>query len=357
MTTEGVAVLGIGKRFGGSRVLDNVSLEIAPGEIVALLGPSGCGKTTTLRCLAGLEVPDEGRITIGTRVVFDAHQRLVVPTEKRNVGMMFQSYAIWPHMTIFENVAYGLRVQGVASREIEQRVHEGLQAVNLGGKASRFPATLSGGEQQRVALARSMVTHPTVLLMDEPLSNLDLKLRERMRLELREVLKRLGVTAVYVTHDQTDAMVLADRLVIMNAGKVVEAGEPRAVYERPTTQFSSEFLGSANIVDFVEVVEKGGGHFGRLRDGRLLRLAGQPRGLRHIIRPERIQLSENAADIGANALDGAITQSVYMGNLTYHTVKTGDLTLTVQTTGGGFAVGEQVRAVVPVAALVSVSMD
>ena len=355
MKTEGLLVEGIGKSFGASRVIDNVSLDIAPGEIVALLGPSGCGKTTTLRCLAGLETPDEGRIRIGDRVVFDASQRLAVPAEKRNVGMMFQSYAIWPHMTIFENVAYGLRVQRVAPAELERRVQSGLRAVNLADKAQRFPATLSGGEQQRVALARSMMTQPSVLLMDEPLSNLDLKLRERMRLELRDVLKELGVTAVYVTHDQADAMVLADRLVLMNAGKVLEIGEPRAVYERPRTQFASEFLGTANIVDFTELAEEGRLHSGRLPDGRLLALAEKPHGLRHILRPERIYFDAAGESGTSTTLEGHITQSVFLGNLTYHTVKSGDLVLMVQTTGGPHKAGDDVRIVLPAAALVSVS--
>jgi iron(III) transport system ATP-binding protein len=351
--SEGVRIEGIGKTFGATRVIADVSLEIAPGEIVALLGPSGCGKTTTLRCLAGLETPDEGRITIGERVLFDAATGTGVPAENRNVGLMFQSYAIWPHMTIFENVAYGLRVKRRPSEEIARRVGEALAAVNLGEKAGRFPATLSGGEQQRVALARSMVTQPSVLLMDEPLSNLDLKLRERMRLELREMLKRLGVTAVYVTHDQADAMVLADRLVIMNEGRVVEIGEPRAVYSRPRSLFASEFLGSANVIDFVETPEEGARHFGRLQDGRRLALGERPLGLRHIIRPESIELRDATHPGGENVLEGEIGSSVYLGNLTYYTVKSGGLSLLVQTNAVHFDKGDAVRAVLPAAALVS----
>ncbi|HYC37868.1 MAG TPA: ABC transporter ATP-binding protein [Usitatibacter sp.] len=359
MSKQAVLVEGLGKSFGSSKVVSEVSLAIGAGEIVALLGPSGCGKTTTLRCLAGLEHPDEGRITIGGRVVFDAASRVALPPEKRNVGMMFQSYAVWPHMTIFENVAYGLRIQGLPASEIRSRVEAGLRDVGLADKASRFPATLSGGEQQRVALARSMMTQPGVLLMDEPLSNLDLKLRERMRLELRDVLKRLGVTAVYVTHDQADAMVLADRLVIMSAGRVIEMGEPRQVYERPKSQFASEFLGTANVVDFAAVEADGDRHYGRLPDGRRLELADEPGGLRHIVRPERIQLVAPGASgsdgAGENVLEGEVAQSVYMGNLTYHTVRTGELALLVQTTGAGPRVGERVHAWLPRAALVCVA--
>jgi iron(III) transport system ATP-binding protein len=350
-TSQAVRLEHVNKSFGGSHVIRDVSLDIAPGEIVALLGPSGCGKTTTLRCMAGLETPDTGKIVIGDRVVFDSASRTVLPAEDRNVGMIFQSYAIWPHMTIFENVAFGLRVKKLPGSEITTRVTDALAAVNLADKASRFPATLSGGEQQRVALARSMVTQPSVLLMDEPLSNLDLKLRERMRLELREVLKRLGVTAVYVTHDQADAMVLADRLVIMNAGEVVESGEPRAVYDRPRTLFASEFLGTANIVDFTQVKQDGGRHFGVLPGGQALALAEAPRGLRHIIRPESVRLGEPPGT--PNSLQGKIGANVYLGNLTYYTVQAESLSLQVQSSAGGYREGDSVRVTLPATALVS----
>ena len=269
--------------------------------------------------------------------------------------MMFQSYAIWPHMTIFENVAYGLRVQKVAAAEIATRVHEALAAVNLGDKAKRFPATLSGGEQQRVALARSMVTQPGVLLMDEPLSNLDLKLRERMRLELRDVLKQLGVTAIYVTHDQSDAMVLADRLAIMSAGRIVEDGAPRAVYERPRTQFASEFLGTANVVVFTQILSEGERHFGCIADGRRIALDERPQGLCHIIRPERIRIVSPLGAAGDSMLEGRIEKCVYMGNLTYYTVKSGALSLLVQSNEGDLGAGSEVCVELPPSALVHVA--
>ena len=236
------------RRFGSAPAVDGISIEVRNGEFVALLGPSGCGKTTTLRLLAGFELPDAGRIAIGDRVVADLAQRVFVPAERRGIGMVFQSYAIWPHMTVFENVAYPLRVRRMSGQQLRRRVDDVLALVGLGGEASRPATSLSGGQQQRVALARALVYEPAVLLLDEPLSNLDVKLRERLRGELKAVQRRTGVTSVYVTHDQNEAMELGDRVAVMDHGRLLQYGTPDELWNRPRTRFVAEFVGSANIL-------------------------------------------------------------------------------------------------------------
>ncbi|MBV9568311.1 MAG: ABC transporter ATP-binding protein, partial [Hyphomicrobiales bacterium] len=227
--------------------VDNVSFDIAEGEFVVVLGPSGCGKTTTLRLIAGLASPDEGRILLGGEPVSDAALGLFVRPERRDIGMVFQSYAIWPHMNVFENVAYPLRVRKRRGAEIKDKVEAVLALVGLASEARRSAAQLSGGQMQRVALARALVFDPTLLLFDEPLSNLDLKLRERLRIELKELQRRTGLTSIYVTHDQAEAVELADRIIVMENGRVVQAGAPRELYRRPQSRFVAEFISSANI--------------------------------------------------------------------------------------------------------------
>lgn len=227
-----------------------VSATIAEGEIYALLGPSGCGKTTVLRCVAGLEMPDAGRIELRDRVLFDADAGVAVPAYERGMGMVFQSYAIWPHMDVFGNVAYPLQVARPAPRadEITRRVDEALELVGMRAFARRAATKLSGGQQQRVALARALVRRPQLLLLDEPLSNLDAKLRQEMRHELRELVKQLSITTLYVTHDQHEAFSLADRVAVMSEGRIVQEGLPREIYDRPRTAFIAAFLGNANLV-------------------------------------------------------------------------------------------------------------
>jgi iron(III) transport system ATP-binding protein len=351
-----VSVHNLRKVFGGETVLHGLDLEVEGCEIVALLGPSGCGKTTTLRCIAGLEQPDGGRITVGGRTLCDVEGGILVPPEQRNIGMMFQSYAVWPHLSVFENVAYGLRVKRLREAEIAAQVDQALTTVGLGHLARRYPSTLSGGQQQRVALARSLAAGPTLLLMDEPLSNLDLKLRERMRLELRDLLKELKQTAIYVTHDQADAMVMADRLVLMNAGAIAEIGVPREVYHHPRTAFGSEFLGSTNVLDFAEVhgADDGGGAFGRLAQGALLRVApaadpaADSRPLRHAIRPEHIAISrQGRPEWTANVLRGTVRKTVFLGNVTYYSLDCQGLPLLVQGQEEGFAVGDTLALHLP----------
>ncbi len=228
--------------------VNDLSFEAKAGEFLTLLGPSGCGKTTTLRLVAGLERPDRGDVYLGGRTLSAAASGLFVPPERRGMGMVFQSYAIWPHMTVFENVAYGLRVRRLPEVEVTTRVREALDLVQLGDLGARSASKLSGGQQQRVALARAFVFSPSVLLFDEPLSNLDAKLRAEMRVELKELQRRLDVTSVYVTHDLEEALAISDRIVVMRDGVIEQVGTPGEIYDRPRNTFVADFVGSANLI-------------------------------------------------------------------------------------------------------------
>ena len=228
-----VVLSGLSKSFDGTQVLVSFDLDVAEGELVSLLGASGCGKTTVLRLVAGLEVPDTGRITVGARTVFDAQEQRWIPPERRRIGMVFQSYAVWPHMDVLQNVAYPLKVARRPKAEIHERAMHILDLVGLAGLEKRRPAQLSGGQQQRVALARGLVMEPDVLLLDEPLSNLDAKLRVRMRRDIRRIQRETGFTVLYVTHDQEEALEISDRLVIMDAGRVLTLGTPDEVRDHP----------------------------------------------------------------------------------------------------------------------------
>ena len=246
---EDIRVVGLAKTFGRVRAVDDVSFDVRAGSLVSLLGPSGCGKTTTLRVVAGLEKPDAGEVYVGTRLLTSAARGVFLSPEKRRMGMVFQSYAIWPHMTVFENIAFPLRAKRVPGPEIRERVMAMLESLGLAGFHDRPAPLLSGGQQQRVALGRALVANPDVLLLDEPFSNLDARLREEMRLELKEVQARVGVTTLFVTHDQTEAMILSDRVLVMNTGRIAQDGDPEEVYERPRTQFIMDFLGQVNHVN------------------------------------------------------------------------------------------------------------
>ncbi|MEI7546719.1 MAG: ABC transporter ATP-binding protein [Actinomycetota bacterium] len=236
------------RRVGGAEVfaIDDVSLSVAPSEIVVLLGPSGCGKTTLLRCVGGFERPDSGSISIAGRPVFSSEPRTFVPPERRPVGMIFQSYALWPHMTVFDNVAYPLRCRKLAKSEVLERTSDILRSVGLDGLGNQHPGRLSGGQQQRVALARALVAGEKVLLFDEPLSNVDAKVRERLRVELLGMQAEFGFAALYVTHDQQEAMELADRVAVLNNGRVLQLGSPKEIYQRPATEFVANFVGKIN---------------------------------------------------------------------------------------------------------------
>ena len=243
-----VRLSGVSKSFGAVRAVDEVTLDAEEGKFLTLLGPSGCGKTTTLRMIAGLERNDGGRIQIGDRVMSSPEERLFVPPELRNIGMVFQSYAIWPHMSVFDNVAYPLRIRKRPGDEIRRRVGETLDLLSMNGLAERQATALSGGQQQRVAIARALVFEPSILLMDEPLSNLDAQLREQMRIQLRELQQRLGITTLYVTHDQEEAMVVADTIAVMHAGRLVQIGPPEEVYRRPASRTVAAFFGAPNLL-------------------------------------------------------------------------------------------------------------
>lgn len=244
------------KRFGAVHAVDGVSFTIERGEIFTLLGPSGCGKTTTLRLVAGLEEPDDGEIFIAGKPVAVPARGIYLPPEKRQLGMVFQSYAIWPHLSVFENVAFPLRVRRESRETVRQRVAQALEIVGLGGFAERGATELSGGQQQRVALARALVYEPEILLLDEPLSNLDAKLREQMRVEIRALQNKLGLTILYVTHDQVEAMTLSDRIAVVHRGRFEQVGRPEEVYEKPRTEFAAGFLG--RMVSFSGKIRKDG---------------------------------------------------------------------------------------------------
>jgi ABC-type Fe3+/spermidine/putrescine transport system ATPase subunit len=246
MTDNVLEVRGLAKAFGGEGGVRDVDLHLARSEVISLLGPSGCGKTTTLRCIAGFYKPDAGSITIGGRLV--ASRDVFVPPEDRQIAMVFQNYVLWPHMTAFQNIAYGLKLRHVARDEIRTRVDEMLALLGLTGLGARYPHELSGGQQQRVSVARSLVVRPQVLLLDEPFSNLDAKLRIEMRQEMRDLLQRLGISAVYVTHDQEEAMVISDRILLMDSGAIVEQGAPSELFEAPRTEFAARFFGVVNMI-------------------------------------------------------------------------------------------------------------
>jgi ABC-type Fe3+/spermidine/putrescine transport system ATPase subunit len=319
---------GVGKLFGAVPAVDDVSLEIVRGEIFTLLGPSGCGKTTTLRLVAGLERPDAGEITLRDRVVASVPRRTFVAPNQRNLGMVFQSYAIWPHMTVFENVAYPLELRGVRRAAVRQRVATVLELVGLTGLETRAATLLSGGQMQRLALCRALVYEPDLLLLDEPFSNLDAKLREQMRVELKLLQRRLGVTVLFVTHDQIEALSLSDRVAVMQRGRVEQVGAPRELYERPASAFVRDFLGQTVILRGV-VKELAGGTVTVAMDGPLAgcTLRGSPAAdtslaagaaVQLAIRPEDIEVAitgdatPDSAD--ANALVGTIEALLFVGD-------------------------------------------
>ena len=242
----GVRLSRLAKTFDSTVAVDNIDLDIADGSLTTFLGPSGCGKTTTLRMVAGLETPTSGTIMVGDEMMHG--DGVHVPAERRRIGMVFQSYAVWPHMKVFDNVAYPLKVRRTPKEELRRRTFAALKTVQLEDLADRFPAQLSGGQQQRVAVARAIVFEPQILLLDEPLSNLDAKLRVQMRAEIRELQQRLGVTTLYVTHDQHEALAISDQVAVMNKGKIVQLGTPREVYERPASRFVADFVGWTNFL-------------------------------------------------------------------------------------------------------------
>ena len=253
-----IEIQNLFKRFKKVVAINHIRLEVGKGEMLTLLGPSGCGKTTTLRCIAGLEKPDEGDIVIDAKPMLS--QGFVQPS-KRGIGMVFQNYAVWPHMKVYNNIVYGLKLQRLSRQSIKEKAQKVLELVGLDGLEDRYPAQLSGGQQQRVALARALVGNPKVLLLDEPLSNLDAKLREELRFEIKSLVRRMGITSVYVTHDQAEAMVISDRIAVMESGNVVQIGTANEIYENPANKFVADFIGTMNFMpgQVVEVLPDSAG--------------------------------------------------------------------------------------------------
>jgi len=352
----GVVVDGVSKHFGGVRAVDRVSLSVADGRLLTLLGPSGCGKTTTLRMIAGLEQNDAGRITIGDRVVSDPAAGISLAPERREIGMVFQSYAIWPHMTVFANVAYPLEVRRMKRAAILERVREVLQTMQMEHLADRPATLLSGGQQQRVAIARALVFRPRVLLMDEPLSNLDAQLRERMRLEIRTLQQRLGITTVYVTHDQEEAMVLSDEIAVMQEGRLLQLADPQTIYARPATRAVAAFFGTPNLLPATarEVRREAQGTVARVDGEGWDGWCAVPDDVRAgdvvtvIVRPEIIRLDGERPSAGI-VWTGVVRQRIFHGARNLYTVEAGAVCLTVdaapdQTVAPGTAVALTVDA-------------
>ncbi|MDQ2926640.1 MAG: ABC transporter ATP-binding protein [Caldimonas sp.] len=314
--------------YGDNAILKGVSMQLAQGEVVSLLGPSGSGKTTLLRAVAGLEPPHRGTIRIEDRPVFDAGSKLEVPAEKRNLGLVFQSYALWPHRTVFDNVAYGLKLRKVSSAETRQRVESALGNLGLGHLGERLPHQLSGGQQQRVAIARALVYNPPVILMDEPLSNLDAKLREEARAWLRELILKMRLSALVVTHDQNEAMAMSDRILLLNNGVIEQQGTPQELYGHPDTLFVADFMGSNNRIEG-KVAEERGGEMKLAGDG--WQLWGQTRGIAAagaqatgMIRLERVHL---AAGAGENTIQLTLVTSMFIGDRWEYLFQRNDLRL------------------------------
>ena len=312
-----VELRGVTKHYGAVRALDDFSLQVAAGEFFTLLGPSGCGKTTALRSIAGFVAPDAGEVFIeGSRVT-------TVPPHRRRVGMVFQHYALFPHRTVAQNIGFGLRMQGLPRPEIARRVEEALGLVQLPGHGARYPRQLSGGEQQRVALARAVVTRPAVLLLDEPLGALDRKLRELMQVELKRLQREIGITTIYVTHDQEEALTMSDRIAVMRSGRIEQIGGPLEIYERPRSTFVADFIGTTNLLRGRLVYTDGALATVDCR-GAKLRVAGAAPGdtpdVVIALRPEKVAL--DAAEPMENLLAASVTQLVYMGNTLLYSLRT-----------------------------------
>jgi iron(III) transport system ATP-binding protein len=352
-----VAVKNLRKDFGGVTVLHEVSFTIKDGEFFTLLGPSGCGKSTTLSCLAGLEQPTSGSIAVGDTVLVEDSSNKFVPPEERNLGMVFQSYALWPHMTLAENLAMPLNIRKVSKAAQKTLIHDALDKVGLAHLAHRYPHQLSGGQQQRVALARALVYSPKVLLLDEPLSNLDAKLREQARVWLKRLQSELGITTVYVTHDQEEALAMSDRIAVMSNGHMLQVAPPHEIYERPATAEVAAFIGRSNFIDGTVLAARGGAATVRLEEsGETINVAvsGQAATgdlVTVAFRPEKVFLTNRGAELPADAivLNADIITTSYVGSRYEYDLKYGSKTLLVDSTTGGL--NGAVRLVVPAEAV------
>ncbi len=323
-----IRIVNLTKSYGKVLAVNNVSFSVRDKEFFSLLGPSGCGKSTTLRCVAGLEDPTDGEIFISDTLVNSSSEHVNVPTEERPVGMVFQNYAVWPHMRVFENVAYPLKIRRVAKTLVREKVSAALQTVGLERLADRYPSQLSGGEQQRVALARALIKEPDVLLLDEPLSNLDAKLREQMRFELKELQRRAGIPILYVTHDQAEALAMSDRLAVMDAGRIVQAGSPAEIYVHPADRFVADFIGLMNFLPCRVISRNAEGAAVEVLGGHRLTIADRST---HdgectlAVRPEDITVSRTGQ------IRCRVEARNYLGNLIDYKVLASGRTLRVQT--------------------------
>jgi len=344
-----VKLENVSKHYGKVEAVASFTEHVRDGEFVSLLGPSGCGKTTTLRIVAGFERASTGRVFIEDQLVSCSDTNTYVPPEKRNIGMVFQSYAVWPHMNVFDNTAYPLKVRRLPRKVIREKVDRVLGLVHLAGLEKRFPNQLSGGQQQRVALARALVAEPTLLLLDEPLSNLDAKLRESMRFEIKDVQRRLKITVIYVTHDQAEAMVMSDRIIVMDKGVVQQSDVPGMIYEYPRNKFVADFIGLINFVECTVVAMEEDGWIAKLEGYELpVRLPGRPGtellpGKRVILaaRPENIGISSQATPGGVK---GIVARKVYLGNEVDYLISVGpaEIRAVVEPTGEEFSEGAEV---------------
>ena len=368
LSVSGLTKLYAPMRDGIAGGVEEIDFTVPQGSFFTLLGPSGCGKTTTLRCIAGLEHPDSGNISIAGQVVFDSASGAMVPVHRRDIGMVFQSYAIWPHMSVFENVSFPLRIsraQRYAGTEIRARARRALEMVDLAGFESRSATQLSGGQQQRLALARAVIHEPKLLLLDEPLSNLDVKLREEMRLELKRLQRSLGVTALYVTHDQTEALALSDSIAVLDRGRIVQIGSPDEIYHEPHSEFVAAFIGTANVFHGRMVSDGGEPDLisVRLADGTILRCRpGQGvRGqvdLAVAIRPEAIRIgmrSTVSASGNENVLRGSVQSRIFLGQaVTLQVAAAGTIVLVTADPQTRFAPGDEVALEFPVGRCIAV---
>ncbi|HEX9262775.1 MAG TPA: ABC transporter ATP-binding protein [Candidatus Binatia bacterium] len=331
-----LTVEGISKYYKDIKALDDVSFEFNKG-IISFLGPSGCGKTTLLRSIAGLEIPDSGSISIADKVQTSIERGILVPPYAREIGFVFQNYALWPHMTVFNNVAFGLKLRKKSAEEIKRKVMSTLELVGLQGREQRFPSQLSGGQQQRVALARSLALEPQLILLDEPLSNLDAKLREEMRVELKKLIKQVGISALYVTHDQEEAFTISDAVVVMEGGKILQYGAPDEIYNRPSHPFVASFVGHSALVDGTVLRIEGGScivNIPEFNGANLVSLAPPKLAAgdvcKVVIRTTEIRLSHDGFSDGAdNILEGLMVSREYRGGLTDHRVQIGSKELVV----------------------------
>ena len=331
-----IEIQNLFKRFKNVVAVNRIQLEVNKGEMLTLLGPSGCGKTTTLRCIAGLEKPEEGDIVIDGQPMLSQG---FVPPSKRGIGMVFQNYAVWPHMKVFNNIVYGLKLEKISKQRIQERGQQVLELVGLDGLEDRYPAQLSGGQQQRVALARALVRNPKVLLLDEPLSNLDAKLREELRFEIKSLVRRMGITSVYVTHDQAEAMVISDRIAVMDSGNVVQIGTASEIYDKPANRFVADFIGTMNFMsgEVVQVLQDTDAVYVRtelsekmLCTTNSITATTPGKKVYASIRPEDVEVFTEPPQVTENLFKGTIAHKAYLGNFLYFFVRVNDTMIRVQ---------------------------